>query len=84
VPAIVADVNIEGYFAIVLSRFQTEVWREIWDALDIRVVTFADLGLGHDASDLVLWQRCQQEQAVLVTANRNADDPDSLEAAIRA
>src|ERR1051325_4476650 len=29
------------------------------------------------------WQTCQQNQLCLVTDNRNADDPDSLETTIR-
>lgn len=35
-------------------------------------------------SDAVLWDVCQREQLVLITANRNADAPDSLEATLRA
>ncbi len=30
-----------------------------------------------------MWQTCQGQRIVLLTANRNADGPDSLEATIR-
>ena len=30
-----------------------------------------------------IWQRCQAEQLVLITNNRNEDSPESLEATIR-
>src|SRR5205085_2558935 len=46
--------------------------------------TFGDFGLGNEAPDKLVWDTCQREQLVLVTANRNFDGPDSLEAAIRA
>ena len=34
-------------------------------------------------SDRDLWQLCQQREIVLLTANRNDEGPDSLEATIR-
>jgi hypothetical protein len=40
------------------------------------------LGLSADASDAQLWQACQQHDIVLITANRNKDGLDSLEAII--
>jgi hypothetical protein len=47
------------------------------------VESFSALGLPYDSSDAVVWRACQREGLVLITANRNADDPDSLEAVIR-
>lgn len=55
----------------------------MWNGLDLPVLTFAELGLPPDADDLTLWRTCQQEQVVLVTNNRNADGPGSLEQVIR-
>jgi hypothetical protein len=51
--------------------------------LNLPLLTFRDLGLAPDASDALLWQRCQEEQIILITANRNNDGPDSLEATLR-
>jgi hypothetical protein len=45
--------------------------------------TFRDLGLAPAASDAVVWQICQDQQIALITANRNADGPDSLEETLR-
>jgi hypothetical protein len=42
------------------------------------------LGLPDDAPDSEVWELCQREQLVLVTANRNAEGDDSLEATMRA
>jgi hypothetical protein len=55
----------------------------IWNDLEMSTVTFEDLGLARNASDAELWRVCQREQVVLITNNRNADDPDSLEMIIR-
>jgi len=43
----------------------------------------AGLGLQPDASDPEVWEACQREQAVLLTANRSDDGPESLEATIQ-
>ena len=39
---------------------------------------------GRILSDRDLWQVCQQREIVLLTANRNDEGPESLEATIRA
>ncbi len=52
---------------------------ELWNFLNLVILTFDDLSLAADASDRLLWQTCQAKGAVLITANRNADGPDSLE-----
>jgi hypothetical protein len=41
------------------------------------------LGLQPDASDRELWEVCQREHVVLLTANRNDEGPDSLAATIQ-
>ncbi len=47
------------------------------------MVTFEDLGIDRSASDAILWRVCQREELVLVTNNRNAAGPDSLEMVVR-
>lgn len=47
------------------------------------IFSFRDLNLSQQTSDAVIWLTCQQEQMILVTANRNADGPDSLEMTLR-
>jgi hypothetical protein len=42
------------------------------------------VGLAANASDAAVWSFCQQEELILLTANRNEAGPDSLEAILRA
>jgi hypothetical protein len=81
---LLADANIPGQVALLASCMQAEPWREFWDHLDLRLLTFADVGLDPAESDAVVWQRCQQAGILLITDNRNDDGPDSLAATIRA
>jgi hypothetical protein len=77
------DINIQGQFDILVSLLVSEEWREIWDSLNCSIETFAGLGLPFDASDLVVWQACQQHRLILVTGNRNARGPESLEKTVQ-
>ena len=80
---ILPDVNIEGHFRILLRLLRQDHRGEFWAHLQLRAPTFADAGLAPDTADLAVWQACQQQGLVLLTANRNYDGPESLEAAIR-
>jgi len=83
VNGILADANCEGHLAVLL-RFFGQAWRqEVWVFLSLRPYAFADLGLRLDASDREVWTVCQREQIVLITANRNDEGPESLEATIQ-
>lgn len=44
---------------------------------------FGELGLAEDATDAQVWQACQDNEVVLITGNRNAESPESLEVTIR-
>ena len=81
--AILSDINIQGHMQVLMAILQGEVWRELWSSLHLTILTFRDVGLSPQASDTIVWQTCQQEQMILLTANRNADGPDSLEATLR-
>ncbi len=59
-----------------------EEWGELLDDLDVQIVTFEDLELEPDARDSEIWHACQRNGIVLLTANRNAESEDSLEATI--
>jgi hypothetical protein len=83
VNGILADANCEGHLALLLRLFQ-EGWRhDVWEVLHLTPVSLTDLGLHPDASDREVWEACQREEVVLLTANRNDDGPESLEATIR-
>ena len=79
---ILADANCEGHLALLLRLFQ-EGWRhDVWESLHLTPRSLSDLGLQPDASDRAVWEACQREQVILLTANRNDAGPDSLEATI--
>ena len=80
---ILADNNITTHLKCCLHVWEGPYWREVWHDLSLTVHTFEELGLAPKLADSVLWQFCQAREIVLVTANRNADGPDSLEATIR-
>jgi hypothetical protein len=80
---ILADINIQGHLAILLRVWESEEWREIWEHLALSLHTFEEWGLEQNTPDDVIWRECQARQVVLLTANRNDDGPDSLEATIR-
>src|SRR5206468_505868 len=44
---------------------------------------FEDLHLDRAAPDVLIWETCQREGVILITANRNQDDATSLEETIR-
>jgi hypothetical protein len=80
---ILADHNADGHLDILLRVLLSD-WIEFWNLLELSVVTFDELGLPVDADDATLWRACQRETVILITNNRNADGPDSLEMVIRA
>jgi hypothetical protein len=45
--------------------------------------TFADFDLTEAATDAEIWQICQDTDILILTGNRNAEGPESLEMAIR-
>jgi hypothetical protein len=66
-----------------VAILKSESWREFWDYLNIMAESFSSLGISINIADRDLWHYCQTHEFVLITANRNDDDPDSLEATIR-
>jgi len=83
VHGILADANCEGHLALLLRLFHQRWRQEVWEFLSLVQVSFADLRLLPDASDREVWEVCQREHVVLVTANRNDAGPESLEATLQ-
>ncbi len=83
VKAILSDVNIQGHVALLVALMSAEPWKELWEEVRIPVLRFLDVGMAADAPDSAVWQRCQAEGFVLITSNRNARGPDSLQETIR-
>jgi hypothetical protein len=83
-PAIMADHDIEGQMQVLLHLLPSREWRALWTELAIPVESFVILSISPDISDAALWQFCQTHQIILLTANRNREGSESLEAIIRA
>ena len=80
---LLADANILWHVELLMARMQIEPWRGFWDYLQLRCLTFQDVGLDRADSDAIIWQCCQEKELLLLTDNRNDDRPDSLESTIR-
>lgn len=80
---ILADANINGHVDVLVGRMQAAPWTEFWEGLGLAYRRFEDVGLLASSNDSEIWRRCQSDQLLLVTDNRNRDGPDSLEATIR-
>ena len=81
---LLADVNIQGHVDLLVILINAEPWRLFWEHLQLKYLHFSDVGLAPDAKDSLIWDTCQKEELILITENRNKDDPDSLEATIQA
>ncbi len=75
---ILADINVAGHLRAIMAILTSDAWRGLWDALGLRLASFAALGLDAHSPDSLVWRSSQREQLVLITANRNEDGPDSL------
>jgi hypothetical protein len=80
---IMADNDVVGHVTILLQICELPPWDEFWHDLDCEVQTLAELGLAQDAKDAEIWNACQLHDVLLITGNRNAEGPDSLEVTIR-
>lgn len=83
VKGILADIHMKGPVADLARAMQGPTWVEFWNDLDLDLVTFEDVGLTATTTDEEIWHKCQEQQLVLITNNRNQESPDSLEATIR-
>lgn len=80
---LLVDANLDGHAEILKARLATDTWRELRDFLDVQFLHFDRAGLDRAVKDNVVWRRCQQQGYYLLTANRNLESEDSLEATIR-
>lgn len=80
---LLADINVQGQVKILQVVLEDITWKEVWASLGLRFVTLAEVGLAPGSLDAVVWRLCQASDLLLVTANRNKDGPDSLEATIQ-
>lgn len=81
--SLLVDANLDGHADLLDMRLRTDAWRELRDHLDIHFLHFEQAGLDRAAKDDVVWRLCQQMGYYLLTANRNREAEDSIEATIR-
>jgi hypothetical protein len=81
-PRILADHNVELHVEVLVRICLSPKWADVWASLACQIDSFEGLGLPHETIDSKLWQLCQERGIVLITGNRNADGPTSLEMAI--
>ena len=55
----------------------------LWRELECVLCTFEDFDLSEDATDATIWHTCQEHDILMITGNRNAEGPESLEMTIR-
>lgn len=81
-PGLLADVNAEGHLRAILTVCRGAAWREFWHSIGVTVHTFTTAGLPTTTPDDELWDWCQGRDTLLLTSNRNARGPDSVQATI--
>jgi predicted nuclease of predicted toxin-antitoxin system len=74
------DHNFKGHARVLLGSIASQGWL---DFVQIRFVMFEEVGLSIDSSDRVVWRLAQENQMILLTANRSMKDEDSLEQVMR-
>lgn len=76
---ILVDHNIEGQALLMWRSLVSEGWPEL---LQMEMVLFTQAGLSYSTNDREVWRFAQENGMVLLTANRNMKDKDSLEQTI--
>jgi len=76
---VLLDADITGFQALLVGTLEATGWSE-YKLLEF--VTLSEVGLDEATSDREIWRRCQLDSMLLLTANRNRDDRDSLEQTI--
>ena len=82
-PRILSDHDVQGHVSRLMDICQMPPWVDLWRELECVLCTFEVFNLAVDASDAVIWQTCQDHEFLLLTGNRNAESPESLEMPIR-
>jgi len=80
---IMADNDVLGHVRMLVQLCESAPWDEFWREAACEFCTFADLGLAENATDAQIWWSCQENEVVLITGNRNAESPQSLEVTLR-
>ena len=74
------DHNLRGHSVVLAGSLAASGWL---DLVSIRFVMFEEAGLADTSDDRVVWQYAQNNQMILITANRSMKGEDSLEQVMR-
>jgi hypothetical protein len=80
---LLSDHDVQGHVSRLMDICQLPPWVDLWRELDCTICTFEEFDLPVDATDAAIWQVCQDHNILLITGNRNAESPESLEMTIR-
>ena len=74
------DHNLEGHALLLSGNIANLGWL---DLLEIRFITFEEIGLSVASDDRVVWRFAQTNNMILLTANRSMKGKNSLEKVMR-
>ena len=74
------DHNLKGHALIFFGAIASQGWLDI---IPIQFVTFDEMNLSIDSDDRKVWRFAQENQMILLTANRSMKGKDSLEQVMR-
>lgn len=74
------DHNLKGHALVFLGAIATQGWLDI---VPMQFVTFAEMDLSINIDDRTVWRLAQENQMILLTANRSMEGKDSLEQVLR-
>ena len=74
------DHNLKGHALVFFGAIATQGWLDI---VPMQFVTFAEMDLSINSDDRTVWRLAQENQMILLTANRSMDGKDSLEQVLR-
>ena len=80
---LLSDHDVPGHVSRLMDICQRPPWIDLWRELECILCTFEEFDLPEDATDAVIWQVCQDNDILMITGNRNAEGPESLEMTIR-
>ena len=74
------DHNLRGHSVVLAGSLAASGWLEL---ISIRFVLFEEVSLAVTSDDRVVWQYAQDNQMILITANRSMKGKDSLDQVMR-
>jgi hypothetical protein len=77
---VLLDNDITGHRELFIGTVSSTGWEEYHL---IEFITLTDTGLPENSTDRSIWRHCQSQGYLLLTGNRNQEDPDSLEQTIQ-